>query len=114
MAVSDGGELYPTALPDAEVAVAYQKTSMLEVETIDVSNDGKINQILYDDSAGQTVTDYGIIKKNLSRTVNFDNLKSFKKGLMSFDDVVQDYAKIYADKVNSNERWTWAQSIPNG
>lgn len=113
LAVSDGGELYPAALPDTEVAVAYQKTSMLEAETIDVSNNGKINQILYDDSAGQTVTDYGIIKKNLSQTVNFDNLKSFKKGLTSFDDVVQDYAKIYADKVNSNERWTW-ENFYNG
>lgn len=32
----------------------------------------------------------------------------------TFDDVLQDYAKIYAENVNSNKPWSWDRSIPGG
>ena len=36
-----------------------------------------------------------------------DNLDEFAKGNKNFDDVLDDYAKAYADKVNSNKSWEW-------
>ena len=45
---------------------------------------------------------------------SINNIDEFIKGNKSFDDVLDDYAKIYADKVNLNVDWSWNKSIIGG
>ena len=40
------------------------------------------------------------------------NIDEFIGGNKSFDDVLDDYAKVYADKINSNQAWSWDDTIP--
>ena len=42
------------------------------------------------------------------------NIDEFIGGNKSFDDVLDDYAKVYADKINSNQAWSWDDAIPGG
>ena len=42
------------------------------------------------------------------------NIDEFIGGNKSFDDVLDDYAKVYADKINSNQAWSWDDIIPGG
>ena len=39
--------------------------------------------------------------------------EAFGKGELSFDDVLSDYAKEYAELVNNNEKWTWSKNFVN-
>lgn len=43
-----------------------------------------------------------------------ENVDEFIKGNKSFDDVLDDYAEIYAEKINSNKAWSWDDTIPGG
>ena len=45
---------------------------------------------------------------------NYKNIDDFIAGNKNFDDVLDDYAKIYSDKVNSNSRWQWDEDILGG
>lgn len=40
------------------------------------------------------------------------NLDDFAKGLKSFDEVADDFAKKYAEIVNSNKKWSWMDDVP--
>lgn len=42
------------------------------------------------------------------------NIDEFIGENKSFDDVLDDYAKVYADKINSNQAWSWDDTIPGG
>ena len=42
------------------------------------------------------------------------NIDEFIGGNKAFDDVLDDYAKVYADKINSNQAWSWDDTIPGG
>ena len=42
-----------------------------------------------------------------SETVNRANIAAFENGEKTFNDVVDDYAILYAEKVNSNRTWGW-------
>ena len=42
-----------------------------------------------------------------SETVNRANIAAFENGEKTFNDVVDDYAILYAEKVNSNRTWRW-------
>ena len=42
------------------------------------------------------------------------NINEFVQGNRSFDDVLDDYAKVYADKINSNRAWSWDDTILGG
>ena len=67
----------------------------------------EINEVSYDDWLADTVGKSGIdssIKK----------VDEFIGGNKSFDDVIDDYAKIYADNINSNRAWSWDDNIPGG
>jgi len=44
--------------------------------------------------------------KNVSGP-DLKNIDDFVNGNKGFDDVIDDYAKMYADKVMSNKRWRW-------
>lgn len=46
----------------------------------------------------------GRITYNQSIETRFDN---FSEGLISFDDVIDDYAKIYGELIDSNQVWSW-------
>lgn len=48
---------------------------------------------------------------NQRGTSYLENLDDFVKGNKNFDDVVDDFAIAYANKVNSNKRWKW-RDIP--
>ncbi len=42
------------------------------------------------------------------------NIKSFLEGKKSFNDVLNDYAELYTNIINSNEVWSWSYNIPGG
>ena len=44
-----------------------------------------------------------------SETVNRANIAAFENGEKTFNDVVDDYAILYAEKVNSNRTWRWKE-----
>ena len=45
---------------------------------------------------------------------NVKNIEDFIAGNKNFDDVLDDYAKLYSDRVNSNSRWQWDEDILGG
>ena len=53
-----------------------------------------------------------VVKRGLDTSIK--NIDEFIGGNKSFDDVLDDYAKIYADKINSNKAWSWDDTIPGG
>ncbi|TDW16244.1 HNH/ENDO VII superfamily nuclease [Breznakia blatticola] len=53
------------------------------------------------------ITNKNINKASKGSGANLDNINGFAKGNKNFDDVVDDYARIYADKVKSNKSWEW-------
>ncbi|MBC1553273.1 hypothetical protein HB901_11150 [Listeria booriae] len=43
--------------------------------------------------------------------LTFKNIEGYVKGSKSFDSVIDDYAKVYADKIQSNQPWSWGEDI---
>lgn len=63
--------------------------------------------------------DGGIIGKNDNGNSGYKgagdtNIKEFIDGIKPFNEVLDDYAKTYANKVNSNEDWSWNKSFKGG
>ena len=48
------------------------------------------------------------------KKINYKNIDDFIAENKNFDEVLDDYAKIYADKINSNVDWSWNKSIHGG
>ena len=42
------------------------------------------------------------------------NIREFANGRKTFGEVIDDYAKLYADKVNSNKHWSWRKLVVGG
>ena len=53
-----------------------------------------------------------VVESGLDTSIK--NIDEFIGGNKSFDDVLDDYAKVYADKINSNQAWSWDDTIPGG
>lgn len=53
-----------------------------------------------------------IANKKLKSSLS--NIYDYINGYKYFDEVLDDYARIYADRVNSNQAWTWDDAIPGG
>ncbi|MEK3661509.1 HNH endonuclease [Paenibacillus sp. FSL F4-0236] len=45
---------------------------------------------------------------------NLKNIDGFIKGNKKFNEVIEDYAKIYKEQVDSNKPWSWDDTIPGG
>ncbi|WP_160311866.1 HNH endonuclease, partial [Paenibacillus sp. IHB B 3415] len=45
---------------------------------------------------------------------NLKNIDDFINGYKKFDEVIEDYAKIYKVQVDSNKPWSWDDTIPGG
>lgn len=63
-----------------------------------------------DDFVDENSTDIS----QLSETEKQQKIQDFLDGKISFDEVKAIFAERYADAVNSNQRWTWSENIPNG
>lgn len=50
----------------------------------------------------------GVIETNLR------NIDDFIKGNKKFDEVIEDYAKVYKEHVELNKPWSWDDTIPGG
>ena len=82
------------------------------------------NPVVYDDPSGYASTSIGKAcppQGKISESVDeggldtsIKNIDEFIGGNKSFDDVLDDYAKVYADKINSNQAWSWDDTIPGG
>ena len=57
-----------------------------------------------------------IEKKALGGKVeaNLKNIDDFINGNKKFDEVIEDYAKIYKKHVDSNKPWSWDELFPVG
>ncbi|MEG0528419.1 MAG: HNH endonuclease, partial [Longicatena sp.] len=53
------------------------------------------------------------IAKGVSQT-NLKVIDNFIKGKKKFDEVIEDYAKVYKEHVDSNKPWSWDDNIPGG
>ncbi|MEK3794612.1 HNH endonuclease [Paenibacillus sp. FSL R7-0204] len=45
---------------------------------------------------------------------NLKNIDEFLNGNKKFNEVIDDYAKIYKEQVDSNKPWSWDDTIPGG
>ena len=45
---------------------------------------------------------------------NFKNIDDFINGNKKFDDVLDDYSRVYSDGIQSNKPWNWDNTIPGG
>ena len=58
--------------------------------------------------------EYVAKEKNLLESIERNKrFEAFGKGELSFVDVLPDYAKVYAELVNNNEKWTWSKNFVN-
>ncbi|MED3837876.1 Uncharacterised protein [Niallia circulans] len=55
-----------------------------------------------------TVKDKGVSETNLR------NIDDFINGNKKFDEVIEDYAKVYKEHVDLNKPWSWDDTIPGG
>ncbi|WP_246141266.1 HNH endonuclease [Bacillus marasmi] len=56
----------------------------------------------------------GTVKgKGVSET-NLRNIDDFINGNKKFDEVIEDYAKVYKEHVDLNKPWSWDDTIPGG
>ncbi len=69
---------------------------------------GYFSEHLYEDEY-PAQTEPGSIDDDLS--VSLNNIDEFILGNKTFEDVQDDYARIYADIVNSNKMWSWEEDI---
>ena len=88
------------------------KVSVAEVEKIDeavmaANASGKT------ESAAKTEFVAKFVDKN-ERESLIKNIEDFINGNKSFDDVLDQYVRLYADNVNSNKPWSWEDSILGG
>ncbi|GAE29513.1 HNH endonuclease signature motif containing protein [Alkalihalobacillus hemicellulosilyticus] len=66
------------------------------------------------DGVGSGVGSKGTVKgKGVSET-NLRNIDDFIKGNKKFDEVIEDYAKVYKEHVDLNKPWSWDDTIPVG
>ena len=78
------------------------------------------NPVVYDDPSGykrKACPPQGKISESVDEgglDTSIKNIDEFIGGNKSFDDVLDDYAKVYADKINSNQAWSWDDTIPGG
>ncbi|MFE4351775.1 HNH endonuclease signature motif containing protein [Peribacillus butanolivorans] len=53
----------------------------------------------------------GEVGSSGTRKQSIENIEEFVKGNKNFEDVLDDYAKMYAGKIKSNEPWSWGEDI---
>lgn len=53
-------------------------------------------------------------KADLAKKAETKNIEEFISGNKHFDDVVDDYAQLYKETVNSNKPWSWDDTILGG
>lgn len=46
-----------------------------------------------------------------SSNLDLKNINDFINGAKNFEQVLDDYARLYAEKINSNEVWSWGEDI---
>ncbi|SDD49854.1 A nuclease of the HNH/ENDO VII superfamily with conserved WHH [Priestia aryabhattai B8W22] len=46
--------------------------------------------------------------------VNLKNIDEFIDGAKTFDDVVNDFARLYSEKIQTNKTWSWNKSFHGG
>ncbi|UZW65311.1 HNH endonuclease [Priestia flexa] len=61
----------------------------------------------------QVATEGTVKGKGVSET-NLRNIDDFINGNKKFDEVIEDYAKVYKEHVDLNKPWSWDDTIPGG
>ncbi|MGE7902935.1 HNH endonuclease [Peribacillus sp. NPDC094092] len=56
----------------------------------------------------------GEVRASGTKKLNLENIEEFVKGKKNFEDVLEVYAKLYAEKIKSNEPWSWGEDILGG
>ena len=95
-------------MPDGSVARTGTNYSGKFQEAHDASKASIQSRISNLESGGVKGT--GNRSKTASE-VNLNNIADFINGTKNFDDVLDDYAKIYSETVKSNSRWQWDEDI---
>ncbi|KAB5639434.1 hypothetical protein COD10_06700 [Bacillus thuringiensis] len=98
-------------LPDGSVARTGTNYSGKFQEAHDASKASIQSRISNLESGGVKGTGKG--SKGVSES-NLKNIDEFINGSKNFDDVINDYAKVYKEHVESNRPWSWDDNIPGG
>ncbi|WP_241559394.1 HNH endonuclease [Lysinibacillus halotolerans] len=85
---------------------SVDKTKEIQDKTI---SDLEVKQL------GEYIKD--IEKKQVDKgtgKVNLKNIDEFIDGTKTFDDVVDDFARLYSEKIQTNKTWSWNKSFHGG
>jgi len=77
-----------------------------------LNEDGHV--VLYGKEKGRRVGNEGIVKSKEVKETNLRNIDDFISGNKKFDEVIEDYAKVYKKHVDLNKPWSWDDTIPGG
>ncbi len=56
----------------------------------------------------------GVLAGKGTGKVNLKNIDEFINGTKSFDDVVDDFVRLYSEKIQTNKTWSWNKSLHGG
>ena len=85
----------------------------IEVENVDAKPDSTFQQIVMDRDGEREQTKGAVKSKGVNET-NLRNIDDFINGNKKFDEVIEDYAKVYKEHVDLNKPWSWDDTIPGG
>ncbi|MCC5803743.1 T7SS effector LXG polymorphic toxin [Rossellomorea vietnamensis] len=77
-----------------------------------LNEDGHV--VLYGKEKSRRVGNEGIVKSKEVNETNLRNIDDFISGNKKFDEVIEDYAKVYKKHVDLNKPWSWDDIIPGG
>ena len=113
---------------DGELRNKLEKTEKKQNEPQATSNLQALKQGLQAAGKGESVTSGGSSKneglnggnkdkedpKNKVPNTPKDNIQEYINGNKSFDEVLDDYSKLYTETVRTNKIWSWNKSIMGG
>ncbi|MFB6588589.1 HNH endonuclease [Bacillus thuringiensis] len=98
-------------LPDGSVARSGTNYSGKFQESHDASKASIQSRISNLESGGVKGTGNS---SKIVNEANLNNIDEFINGTKKFDDVINDYVKLYSEKIISNKTWSWNKSLHGG
>ncbi|MBD8032197.1 MULTISPECIES: T7SS effector LXG polymorphic toxin [Solibacillus] len=82
-------------------------------KAIDKIVDSNVGEVVKKSNVDEVVGKGADKGKGVSET-NLRNIDDFINGNKKFDEIIEDYAKVYKEHVDLNKPWSWDDTIPGG
>ncbi|MFY0743522.1 HNH endonuclease [Solibacillus silvestris] len=82
-------------------------------KAIDKIVDSNVGEVVKKSDVDEVVGKGADKGKGVSET-NLRNIDDFINGNKKFDEIIEDYAKVYKEHVDLNKPWSWDDTIPGG